>query len=125
MPQSSGRPDHNQIDEALADAAVEMLASSARYDATADDGTELFGQVMDAEGIYALIGTWREGAWQDAEDLRHARALGGVNGLAYQLKLDQIEASAEASGRFILEAVRTTPEANAARSAHCAANILS
>src|SRR5919206_548094 len=58
------------------------------------DGADLFGTVLDERGLYGLISSWREESWRNAEQLRHARAEGGVDGLAYHRKLDEIEASA-------------------------------
>jgi hypothetical protein len=120
MPTASGKPDHEQVSVALANAMHEMLDELARrYDATIDDGAELFGTVLDARGLYSLIAAWREESWRNAEALRHARALGGVNGFAYRAKLAQIEASASAGAQAILAATRTDRSHNAARNAYC------
>ena len=73
-------------------------------------------------GLYALISTWREESWRNAEQLRHARAPGGVDGPLYQAKLAEIEASARAGAEAILAATATTPAANAQRNAYCAAH---
>jgi hypothetical protein len=123
MPAASGKPDHERISVALANAMDPMLDSlAARYDPTIDDGAALFGMVMDARALYSLIAAWREESWRNAEQLRHARALGGVNGPLYRLKLEQIEAAAAAGALAILAATATDPVANAARDAYCAAN---
>ena len=101
----------------------ELLTRLAqRYDPTIDDGTQIAGSTMDPRGMYALIGAWREESWRNAEQLRHARAAGGVHGLLYQAKLAQIEATAKAGADAILAATLTTPESNAARNAYCEAH---
>ena len=99
-----------------------MLNRLARqYDSTINDGAELFGMVIDPKGLYALVSTWREESWRNAEQLRHARAAGGVSGPLYQAKLAQIEAAARLGAEAILAATRTDPVANAARNAYCRA----
>jgi hypothetical protein len=124
MPAASGRYDHNQVSEVLQDTLQPMLDHSAQYyDPTVDDGADLFGMVMDQKGLYALISSWREESWRNAEELRHARADGGVNGASYQAKLAEIEASAIAGAEYIKAATLTTPDQNAARNAYCAAHI--
>ncbi|HWT25001.1 MAG TPA: DUF5995 family protein [Solirubrobacteraceae bacterium] len=124
MPASSGKPDHEQVSVALANAMDEMMTLLAdRYDPTIDDGMELFGLVFDARGLYSLIAAWREESWRNAEQLRHARAVGGTGGLLYQAKLAQIEDSAAAGAQAILAATRTDPGRNAARDAYCAAHV--
>jgi hypothetical protein len=121
MPGASGRHDHDQVSEALQNNLQHMLDRLARrYDPTIDDGAQLFGMVVDEKGLYSLISSWREESWRNAEELRHARAEGGVDGAAYQDKLAQIEASAQAGAEAILAASRTTPDANAERNAYCA-----
>ena len=121
MPASSGKPDHEQVSVALANAMDEMLDRLAsRYDPAIDDGHELFGTVLDGRGLYSLIAAWREESWRNGEQLRHARAEAGVDGAPYRLKLRQIESSAEAGAYAILAATRTDPVANAARNAYCA-----
>jgi len=123
MPAASGRPDHERVDDVLADAMDEMLVRLAqRYDPTIDDAAELFGTVLDPKGLYAIIGAWREEAWRDAEQLRHARAAGGVDGPLYQAKLAEIEASAKAGADAIVAATLTDPLSNAARNAYCSAH---
>jgi hypothetical protein len=113
MPAASGRYDHNQVSEVLQDTLQPMLDHSAQYyDPTVDDGADLFGMVMDQKGLYALISSWREESWRNAEELRHARA-----------KLAEIEASATAGAEYIKAATLTTPDQNAARNAYCAAHI--
>ena len=120
MPAASGKPDHEQVSVALANAMHEMLDQLARrYDPTIDDGAELFGTVLDPRGLYSLIAAWREESWRNAEELRRARALGGVDGLAYRAKLAQIEAAAKAGAQAILAATRTDPSQDAARNAYC------
>jgi hypothetical protein len=47
--------------------------------------------------------------------LRHARAVGGVDGALYQAKLAEIEATAKAGADAILAATLTDP----ARNAYC------
>ncbi|MPY81038.1 MAG: hypothetical protein GEV04_21925 [Actinophytocola sp.] len=59
----------------------------------------------------------------DRINLRHARAAGGADGPLYKAKLAEIDASAEAAAYAILEATRTTPEANAARRDYCRSHI--
>lgn len=122
MPAASGRHDHDQVSEVLADQLEPMMDRLAeRYDPTIDDGGDLFGMALDQEGMYSLISTWREESWRNAEQLRHARAQGGVNGTAYQAKLAQIEESARAGAEVIRAATLTTPAGNAERDAYCAA----
>jgi len=75
--------------------------------------------VIDPKSIYLLISSWREEAWRNAEQLRHARAAGGVDGPLYQAKLAEIDASAVEAAHAILEATRTTPEANETRQQYC------
>lgn len=123
MPAASGRYDHDQVSEALQDSLEPMLAHNAAvYDPTVDDGAVLFGRVMDAEGLYLTISEWREEAWRHGEELRHARAQGGVDGVLYQAKLAQIEEAARVTAEAIKAATLTTPEQNAARNAYCAAH---
>jgi hypothetical protein len=121
MPAASGKPDHERVNTVLAEAMDEMLTRLAqRYDPAIDDGAQLLGTVTDPKGLYSVIAAWREEAWRDAEQLRHARAGGGINGLPYQAKLAQIEASAKAGADAILAATLTDPASNAARNAYCA-----
>jgi hypothetical protein len=124
MPAASGRPDHDRISDVLQDALEPMLDNLAeQYDPTIDDGADLFGTFIDQKGLYALISAWREESWRNAEELRHARAAGGVDGPLYQAKLTRIEQSAKAGAEVIRAATRTTPEQNAARNAYCAAHV--
>jgi len=124
MPAASGRFDHERVSDVLQDALVPMLNRLARrYDPTIDDAAQLFGMVVDEKGLYALISTWREESWRNAEQLRHARALGGVDGPLYQAKLAEIEDSAEVGAEVILAATQTTPFANAQRNAYCARHV--
>ena len=90
-----------------------------RYDPTIDDRPPLFGTVLDPGGLYTIIAAWREESWRNAEQLRHARAAGGVDGPLYQAKLTEIEASAKAGADAILAATLTDPARNAARNAYC------
>lgn len=121
MPDASGRYDHDQVSEALQDSLEPMLAHNAAiYDPTVDEGATLFGRVMDPEGLYLTISEWREEAWRHGEELRHARAQGGVDGDLYQAKLAQIEEAARVTGEAIKAATLTTPERNAERNAYCA-----
>lgn len=123
MPGASGRADHDRISDVLQEALRPMLDHlAAVYDPTIDDGADLFDRVVDQKGLYAIISSWREESWRNAEQLRHARALGGPNGPLYQAKLAEIEESARLGGEMIRAATLTTPEANAARNAWCAAN---
>jgi hypothetical protein len=123
MPAASGKPDHERVNTVLSNAMDQMLARLAqRYDPAIDDGAQLFGTVMDRKGLYSIIAAWREEAWRDAEQLRHARAAGAVNGVAYQAKLAQIEAAAKAGADAILAATLTVPASNATRNAYCAAH---
>jgi hypothetical protein len=123
MPGASGRPDHDKVSTALASLLKPMLEHNAAiYDPTVDDGEEVFGMVMDPRGLYALISDWREEAWRNAEQLRHARAEGGVEGAAYQAKLQEINQSALAGAEAIKAATLATPDQTAARDAYCALN---
>lgn len=125
MPAASGKPDHEQVSVALANAMDEMLDGLARrYDPTIDDGSELLGTVLDARGLYSIIAAWREESWRNAEQLRHARAAGGVHGFLYKAKLAQIEAAALAGALAILAATATDPARNATRDAYCASHRL-
>jgi hypothetical protein len=124
MPAASGRPDHERVSDVLQNTLTPMLTRLAkRYDPTIDDGAQLLGMVMDPKGLYLLISTWREEAWRNAEQLRHARAAGGVDGFLYQAKLAEIEASALAGAEVIKAATLTTPAQNARRNAYCAAHV--
>jgi len=124
MPGASGRPDHDRISDVLQDALERMLDHLARhYDPSIDDGADLFGMVIDQKGLYSLISSWREESWRNAEQLRHARAAGGVDGPLYRAKLAQIEESARAGAQVIVAATLTTSEQNAQRNAYCAAHI--
>jgi hypothetical protein len=120
MPAASGRYDHDSK-RGPANTMERMLDRLARrYDPTIDDGADLFGMVVDQKGLYSLVSTWREESWRNAEQLRHARAEGGVDGPLYQAKLAQIELSATIGAQLILAATRTTPAENADRKAYCA-----
>jgi hypothetical protein len=122
MPAASGKPDHERINAVLANAMAPMLTRLAqRYDPTIDDGAQVAGTVVDARGLYAIIAAWREESWRNAEQLRHARAAGGVDGPLYQAKLAQIEATAKAGAEAILAATLTDPARNDARNAYCQA----
>ncbi len=121
MPWASGRPDHDRISDVLQDTLEPMLDHLAEvYDPTIDDTADLFGMVIDQKGLYLLISTWREESWRNAEQLRHARALGGVSGPLYQTKLAQIEESARLGAEVIRAATLATPQQNAVRNAYCA-----
>ncbi len=121
MPAASGRYDHEQVSEALQNNLEHMLDRLAqRYDPTIDDGADLFGMVVDQKGLYALISSWREESWRNAEELRHARAQGGVDGPLYRAKLRQIEESARLGAETILAATLTTAAENSNRNAYCA-----
>ena len=120
MPAASGKPDHERINFVLQNAMDPMLTRLAqRYDPTIDDRPPLFGTVLDPGGLYTIIAAWREESWRNAEQLRHARAAGGVDGPLYQAKLTEIEASAKAGADAILAATLTDPARNAARNAYC------
>jgi hypothetical protein len=120
MPAASGKPDHARVDIVLRNAMDLMLTRLAqRYDPTVDDRPPLFGTVLDPSGLYSIIAAWREESWRNAEQLRHARAAGGVDGPLYQAKLAEIEASAKAGADVILAATQTDPVRNAARNAYC------
>jgi Family of unknown function (DUF5995) len=122
MPAASGKPDHERVNTVLQNSMAPMLAHLAnRYDPTIDDLPPLFGTVIDPNSLYSIIAAWREESWRNAEELRHARALGGVDGPLYQAKLAQIEASAEAGAEVILAATRTTDRLNDERNRYCAA----
>jgi hypothetical protein len=124
MPGASGRPDHDRISDVLQDALEPMFDHLARhYDPTIDDGADLFGMLIDQKGLYALISTWREESWRNAEQLRHARAAGGVDGPLYQAKLAQIEESALTGAHIVRAATATGPEQNAQRNAYCAVHV--
>jgi Family of unknown function (DUF5995) len=123
MPAASGKPDHERVNDVLKGAMDRMLARLAqRYDPTIDDRPPLFGTVLDPDGLYAIIAAWREESWRDAEELRHARAEGGVDGAPYQHKLAGIESAAQAGAEAILAATQTDPARNAARNAYCQAH---
>lgn len=125
MPEASGKPDHERVNTVLQNAMQPMLAHLARrYDPTIDDLPPLFGTVLDPNSLYAIIAAWREESWRNAEQLRKARALGGVGGPAYQAKLAEIEASAKAGADVILAATRTTDRGNAQRNRYCASRAL-
>lgn len=121
MPWASGRTDHDRISDVLQDTLEPMLDHlAAYYDPTIDDAADLFGMVIDQKGLYLLISSWREESWRNAEQLRHARAAGGVDGTLYRAKLAQIEEAARLGAEVIRAATLTTPEQNAIRNAHCA-----
>jgi Family of unknown function (DUF5995) len=121
MPAASGKPDHERVNTVLQNSMAPMLAHLARrYDPTIDDVPPLFGTVIDPNSLYSIIAAWREESWRNAEQLRHARALGGVDGPLYQAKLAQIEASAKAGAEVILAATHTTHRRNARRNRYCA-----
>lgn len=121
MPEATGRADHDRISDVLQENAVYMNDRLAeRYDASLNDSNENLGTVIDPKSIYLIISSWREEAWRNAEQLRHARTLGGENGQPYRDKLAEIDASAEAGARAILAAMQTTPEANETRDEYCA-----
>jgi hypothetical protein len=123
MPAASGKPDHERVNTVLTNAMNAMLSHLAeRYDPTIDDGAQVAGTVMDPRGLYAIIAAWREESWRNAEQLRHARAEGGIDGPQYQAKLAAIEASAKAGADAILAATLTDPASNAARNAYCQAH---
>lgn len=123
MPEATGRRDHDTISAVLQDTLEPMLDHlAAYYDPTIDDGADAFDMVIDQKGLYAIISSWREESWRNAEELRHARANGGVNGPLYRAKLAQIEEDARLGGLAIRAAFLTTPEANAARNAYCASH---
>ena len=76
MPAASGRPDHARVDAVLMNAMSTMLTRLAqRFDPTLDDGKDI-----DPRALYSIIAAWREESWRNAEQLRHARAVGGVTG---------------------------------------------
>jgi hypothetical protein len=120
MPAASGKPDHERVDTVLANAMERMLTRLARrYDPAVDDKPLAFGTVIDSRALYEIIAAWREESWRNGEQLRHARALGGVAGPLYRAKLAEIEASAKAGAVAILAATRTTPARNRARNRFC------
>jgi hypothetical protein len=122
MPAASGKADHERVNIVLANAMDHMLERLARrYDPTIDDGAELFGTVLPG-GLFGIISAWREESWRNAEQLRHARAAGGVSGPLYQAKLAQIEANALAGAGAVLAATVTDPARNGARNAYCHGN---
>lgn len=123
MPGATGRADHDRISDVLQETLEPMLDHlAADYDPTIDDGADLFDTVVDQKGLYAIISSWREESWRNAEQLRHARAAGGPNGPLYKAKLAEIEESARLGGELIRAATLTTPEANAVRNAWCEAH---
>jgi Family of unknown function (DUF5995) len=118
MPAASGKPDHERVNVVLVNAMTTMLTRLARrYDPTLDDGADL-----DPRALYSIIAAWREESWRNAEQLRHARATGGVNGMLYQAKLAQIELTAKLGADAILAATLTDPLRNAQRNAYCEAH---
>lgn len=60
---------------------------------------------------------------RNGEQLRHARALGGVDGSPDQEKLAQIEESARVAAVAIKAAALAGQEENAARNAYCASRL--
>src|SRR4051794_24886693 len=123
MPAASGKPDHERVNDVLKGAMDRMLTRLAqRYDPTIDDRPPLVGTVLDPDGLYSIIAAWREESWRDAEELRHARAEGGVHGVLYQDKLAEIESAAQAGAETILATTQTDPSRNAARNAYCQAH---
>ena len=117
MPAASGKPDHERVNVVLVNAMTSMLTRLARrYDPTVDDAADL-----DPRALYSIIAAWREESWRNAEQLRHARAEGGVHGFLYRAKLAQIEAAAKAGADAILAATLTDPVRNQARNAYCQA----
>ena len=115
MPAASGKPDHERVNVVLLNAMSTMLTRLARrYDPTLDDGADL-----DPRALYSIIAGWREESWRNAEQLRHARAVGGVGGVLYRAKLAQIEVAAKAGADAILAATLTDPVRNRARNAYC------
>ena len=123
MPEASGRPDHDTVSVVLSETLAPMIDHIAQYyDPTVDDGVVLWGTVMDPAGLYTPIAAWREEAWQNAQELRHARANGGVHGLAYQTKLASIEALAVTGNQIIQPATVATPQQTSDRDAYCAAH---
>jgi hypothetical protein len=122
MPAASGKPDHERVNVVLANAMAGMLTRLAqRYDPTIDDGAEVAGTAMDYGALCEIIAAWREESWRNAEQLRHARAAGGVDGAPYRAKLAEIEATAKAGADAIRAATMTDPASNAARNAYCTA----
>jgi Family of unknown function (DUF5995) len=118
MPAASGKPDHERVNVVLVNAMTTMLTRLARrYDPTLDDGADL-----DPRALYSIIAAWREESWRNAEQLRHARATGGVDGMLYQAKLAQIELTAKLGADAILAATLTDPLRNAQRNAYCEAH---
>src|SRR5690349_12534981 len=120
MPAASGKPDHERVNTVLANSMQVMLKRLAkRYDPTLDENPPLFGTVIDPKSLYSIIQLWCEESWRDAEQLRHARAHGGVDGPLYRAKLAEIEAAAKAGALAILQATRTDRAHNAARNRYC------
>lgn len=120
MPAASGRPDHLAVDDVLQAEMSPLLRELAqRYDDRLDDGATLFDVVIDADRLYTMIAVWREEAWRDAEQLRHARAAGGVAGPLYQAKLAQIEEKARIGALLIRAGTVAPPGWNEQRDAYC------
>ena len=124
MPAASGRPDHDKVSDALASLLAPMLEHNAAiYDSTVDDAVQLFGMVMDPQGLYALISSWREEAWRNAEQLRHIRAAFGSNSNEYRAKIAEIDQAAYVGAVFIKAATLATAQQTADRDAYCAAHV--
>ena len=89
MPAASGKPDHERVNVVLQNAMDRDARRGSRNATTPRSTTarRCSGRVLDPDGLYSIIAAWREESWRNAEQLRHARAAGGVDGPLYQAKL--------------------------------------
>jgi hypothetical protein len=107
------KPDHDAYNVRLSRLYAPVLAEvAARFDPTADDVQ--LGPVDD-ELAYAVLQSWREGVWRNAERLVNARTAGDRAQVAAS-----IEATAVAVGTAIRSATTTSSAAQATRAAWCA-----
>ena len=126
MPAASGKPDHERINLVLAERDGPRCSRGSRSATTPRSTTarRCSEPSWTPTGCTRIIAAWREESWRNAEQLRHARAAGGVDGPLYQAKLAAIEAAAKAGADAILATTLTDPARNAARNAYCQAHYL-
>jgi hypothetical protein len=69
---SSRKPDYDAVEKWLYTATEPLMAEvAARFDATADDGSDPFG--LSNLTLFQLVSGWREEAWRNAEALVSAK----------------------------------------------------
>jgi Family of unknown function (DUF5995) len=114
---TSRKPDHDKVNEILAEVYPPLLEELAEdYDPTIDD-TQLPGDTDD-QGLFQIVVGWREIAWRNAQRL--AAAATPRDRLAVALSIETYAASqAEAIRRA--SAYVAPVQSSAARDAHCAA----